>query len=58
MLLATDILPEALGIEWGMSKEQCLVVLGTSPVREAASMFDINLTLQEASYQASLWFDE
>jgi hypothetical protein len=58
MLLPTHILPDALGIDWGLPKEQCLQLLNAIPLKQSTTCATVNLTIQESSYKLNLLFND
>jgi hypothetical protein len=57
-LLATDLLPSALGLGWGMSKDRCLAVLQIAPLRQHPRWALIMLRLGEEDHEVELQFSD
>lgn len=57
-LRLSHIVPNALGLKWGDSRERCLARFRASLLREAPHMLCITLDLQNETYELSLWFDD
>lgn len=51
------ILPDALGLEWGMSKEECLAKLDVVPKKQTPDYAIVELLIQDSSYEIDLDFD-
>lgn len=58
MLLPIHILPDALGIEWGLPKKQCLALLNAVPLKQSPAYAIVNLTIQKSLYKLNLLFDD
>jgi hypothetical protein len=60
MLLPTSITPSALGLHWGMSREQCLEVLDTTPQWEgedtATCVLVVSHLVDVQNYQFRLFY--
>lgn len=51
------LMPDALGVEWGMSKEECLALLNATPICQSAAWATVRLRIQETHYRVDLLCD-
>lgn len=58
MLMPTSILPDRLGINWGMSREQCLNLLNVTPLRQSPTYAIVRISVQGSLHEVCLLFDE
>lgn len=56
MLLPTYLLPDNLGLKWGISKEECLAQLGTPLIRATSNYLVVKLCLLNEPYEIGLQF--
>lgn len=57
MLFPTDIAPPALGLRWGMSREQCAATLNVSSIiLPQYNSSVVKLAIKETQYDVRLWF--
>lgn len=53
-MLPTHLLPSALGLEWGLTKEECLARLGAVPLKESQAYAIIEREIEGRSRQIVL----
>lgn len=58
MIGPTEILPQALGLQWGMSKGDCLRILNRPILGEVARWAVVILAAPSGSHDMALLFDE
>jgi hypothetical protein len=58
MILPNSLLPEKLGLKWGITREQALTQLGISPPNSSTAFLTVRLAVQEEEHDVHMLFDE
>jgi hypothetical protein len=58
VILPTNLLPSAFGLQWGMSKTNCLAELHVTPLKESPSYVRVHLPIDDGFYEVGLQFDK
>lgn len=57
MILPLHLLPDKLGLKWGMSKEHCLTQLNATPLGGSTDYVTVNLSIEGRLQEVGLQFD-